>query len=658
MLLSSHYQRVTSSFTSPFLLGLVLFSVVSTSALTEHTAQSGTCSGISDQECVGDVGEIKWPGAEEEEEEDFPCTLYIAESSIPNAGLGTYTAISMEIGQIAASLGDPLIAHIDVTYEQEGDTDYHWAEPFFPFPLFDTDFPSLFMDFGATHGHSTLANLKASFKTFKRDSAGLHRFKDPGAGAITMYHDLNWEITENVPAGSELFVKIGPASQAREKKIGYVPTGEDYEIADKVLFDALDLVRTEELTEEDYEDFLTLTEEVTSEHIRALLPSDFNDIKSAAEMGSAKFNIPTNIKTPEWLKENGWCIDDKLKDGISKIPQAGRGVFAKQFIKKGSSVAPFPVVIFSRDFMDIRDTFRDEDTGRIMHKDDVIEGKQMTINYCFSHPNSSLMIIPNSAPVLYINHDGDNPNTKIRWIDAFNMKPDDWLSKSPDELLKMGSGPMIEFYALRDIKADEEITVDYGPEWEAAWTKHVESWDPKEDDKNYIAASDYMEQGLFTVLTEEEQKDYPYPENLDTACYFTFHNHDDDDDEDDETLVEGVELDWSDYSTNRVHTDVGVFECLYHCNILSSQEVDGTKYYEVALNEYTNPQFTRYDSGKCWIPGQIFVDGMPSEKIIIIDKPYTSDEHIDESFRHEIGVPEGFFPTNWLDIPEKEKGTD
>jgi hypothetical protein len=605
------------------------------------------------------VGGGKEAGLEsEEQEEDFPCTLWIAESSIPNAGLGTYTAIPMEKGELVASFGDPIIAHIDTTHE-EIDSDYHWDESLFHFPLFDTDFPSMFMDFGATNSHPTLANLKSSFKNFKRDSAGLHRSKDPGAGAITMYNHLDWEITDNIQAGSELFVDIGTGYfEAREKKIGYVRTEGDYEIADKVLFDALELVRKEELTEEDYEVFLISTQEETSEHIRALLPSNFNDIKSAAEMGSAKFNLPNNIKTPEWLKENGWCLDDKLKYGISKISQAGRGIFAKRSINIGSSIAASSLIIFSRDFMDIQDSYRDGATGRIVHKDDVILGKQMTLNYCFSHPDSSLMIIPNSAPVLYINHNGENPNAKIQWIDTFNMKTDDWLSKSPEELLKMESGPMIEYYALRDIKADEEITLDYGPEWEAAWTKHVESWDPDEDDKNYIAASDYMEQGLFTVRTKEEQEDNPYPENLDTACYFTLYSHDDHGDN--ETVVEGVELDWSDYSANRILHNGAELECVYHCKILSSKKVDGTKYFDVVLFEYTNPQFKRYHDvkGQCWIPGHIFVDGLPSEAIIVIDKPYTSDEHIDEAFRHEIGVPEGFFPPNWLDISKKENRAD
>jgi len=641
----SHQRDVASA----FLLGTMLFFVSSAIASTKHKTETDTRSGSGNgQECVGDANQYLKEGLDEEKE-DYPCTFYIAESSIPNAGLGTYTGIPMEKG--TKSFGGPVFAHVDAAAEGRDHGDYFWDEPIFSFPLFDTDFPSIFLEFGATNSHPTLFNLDSTLEGFKRDSAGLHRFKDPGAGAFTTYTGLKWEATRHIEAGSELFVDIGEGYfQEREHKIGHVPTEEDYEIADQILLDYLQMKHKEDWTEEGYDEFLIFVEEKTSKHIRALLPSDFNDLETAAEMGSAKFNLPNNIKTPEWLKENGWCIDDKVEQDISSIPQAGRGIFAKRSIEKGSTVAPSPVIIFRRNLMDIYDYYIAKDTDYIAYDENAVVGKRMILNYSYSHPESTVLIVPNNALVSYINHNGNDPNTKVRWIDAFNMKPDDWLSKSPEELFKTGSGPMMEFYALRDIKPGEEITVDYGPEWETAWTNHVNSWDPDENMKDYISADDYMERGLFTIRTETEQEKDPYPENLRTACYFTRNDFLGDDD--DAEWEEGIEIDLFDLGD-----ETNYYQCLFECNILSSQVRDGDRYFNVALFEYrSNPQFWLYTEGEeCYIPGHIFVNGMPSKAIKVIDLRYTSDEHIKGAFRHEIGVPDGFFPSNWLDIPKQEK---
>jgi hypothetical protein len=43
------------------------------------------------------------------------------------------------------------------------------------------------------------------------------------------------------------------------------------------------------------------------------------------------------------LEENGQCMDN-IKDGVSTIPDAGRGAFANRFIPKGGLVAPAPLI--------------------------------------------------------------------------------------------------------------------------------------------------------------------------------------------------------------------------------------------------------------------------------------------------------------------------
>eukprot|EP00978_Attheya_sp_CCMP212_P034322 scaffold143148_cov54-Attheya_sp.AAC.3 len=240
---------------SALLLGAIMLLLVSSgSASTKHETETGTCSGSGNdgQECVGDANEYVKEALDEEQEDVYPCTVYIAESSIPNAGLGTYTGIPMEMGDTVFS--GPIIAHIDAGAEERDQGDYFWDEALFPFPLFDTDFPSNFLEFGATNSHPTLFNLDSTMKEFKRDSAGLHRFKDPGTGAFTTYNGLKWEATRHIEAGSELFIDIGEDYfRYREEKIGHVPTVEDYEIANQMILDALQMKDKEDWTEEGYD---------------------------------------------------------------------------------------------------------------------------------------------------------------------------------------------------------------------------------------------------------------------------------------------------------------------------------------------------------------------------------------------------------------------
>ena len=62
-----------------------------------------------------------------------------------------------------------------------------------------------------------------------------------------------------------------------------------------------------------------------------------------------------------------------------------------------------------------------------------------------------------------------------------------------------------------------------------------------------------------------------------------------------------------------------------------------------------------------WNPGSLggtqinkavpVIPGIPREAFRFIDRPYSSDEHLDGAFRHHIGLDEpGMFPNAWIDL--------
>jgi len=84
------------------------------------------------------------------------------------------------------------------------------------------------------------------------------------------------------------------------------------------------------------------------------LPKSLVDVEVAATEGTAEASVPNKIRSKEWLKENGACIDN-IMPAKSRIIQAGRGAFATRKIKKGDVISPVPVVQILRKHLELYD---------------------------------------------------------------------------------------------------------------------------------------------------------------------------------------------------------------------------------------------------------------------------------------------------------------
>lgn len=202
--------------------------------------------------------------------------------------------------------------------------------------------------------------------------------------------------------------------------------------------------------------------------------------------------------------------------------------------------------------------------------------------------------------------------------------------------------------ALRDIEPGEEIFLDYGEEWKRAWEAHVQAWGPRSEDstgsETYVSAVDFRNEDPNAVFrTIDEQKVNPYPENVVTSCFFQLAKESsDDDDEEEEDFVPEED---DDEDTQVFWWQQEHMGCLRPCAIHNRYESMGRTSYDVEVYAMTNLLAPK----SCHIKKKsLLVNRIPTEAIQSADKAYSSDQQLNTSFRHEIGMRLAIFPESWM----------
>lgn len=162
------------------------------------------------------------------------------------------------------------------------------------------------------------------------------------------------------------------------------------------------------------------------------------------------------VYTVEELESVGQCMTHVRADE-SLIPNAGKGIFAKKAFKKGELIQVSPVLV--------------------LPKHEVIavsDEKCVLINYCISRPDSDVALLPINHVGL-CNHD-IKANAAIEWFFwSSKEQSHSQLDVDPDKLVSATASKLFLGYrATRDIQEGEEITINYGAEWEQEWADYME----------------------------------------------------------------------------------------------------------------------------------------------------------------------------------------
>jgi len=477
------------------------------------------------------------------------------------------------------------------------------------------------MEGSMSNFHPGLVNL--DMRRAVKDGANLHRYSSPGAGAITLYNNVRYMLTKDLPAGTELFLEYGNHWLIhRENTMGKVSFGSDYERADGIVAAFSNISSYQNYKAFTHIIWSFIKDELTiDERLRAALPVDIEDVEEAVKLGTAIMTVPDVTRSLPWLHRNGRCLDN-LRQGQSNILHAGRGVFARRDFKKGEIITSSPLIHIRRDSLRILE---------IDEKNDVHElGQQLLLNYCYSHHESSVLLYPYAPMTNLINHSSrEDSNIRIQWSNLPSHK-ESWVKESSNFIhTKEDSGLIIDYVATTDILEGEEVLLNYGSRWQDAWEKHILAWEPSFQASSYISSWDILLMNTDHLKTVHEGKKCPNTDNLMTVCFLP---------ED----IEYAEIRKGAFGEERIwFRDAGILDLSENgtpCKILDvyRSESDSDLYViEADLDDST-----------------IFVRDIPRKFISFVDKAYSTDEFLPGAFRHEIELPDDLFPITWKDRKE------
>jgi hypothetical protein len=562
------------------------------------------------------------------------CGLYMAESTIPKAGWGVFTGMDAKRGHDFGA--DAAIIVTD--FPRGGDascalSEYWWAD-YLTQASFDASrvasiLPGIGMMSNSHPGYVNVRNRGVSDRV--RIGRGNASF-----GAFSHAIGHSFDAAHALEAGQELFSEYGDEWFAY--RYPNVPRQADYQEVNHLLSEWKQRVEEdgiEELTSDRAEALYlelvlgkfkvsaneTLDADLARQQV--LVPTTVEEAARAVrhKRRVAGLTLESHRRSLDWLNEHGACLDHLEAQHSTVVPHQMGAVLRSDrgVIREGQVVAPVPVVAVARSHMRLNGT---------------TEHRQLILNYCYGHADSSVLLFPYSPVVNFVNHGyNGTANVGIRWSRMSNDKKRLWTAS---RFLQSGKsqGLVLELYALRDLHPGEEVLLDYGDRWSTAWWKHEHDWRIQQQNRRPGDADSqatmawYEYERNYTMPPLSDGGTLQVPTSMQSRCYL------DVDRIRNVSAVEGAWLPHSQYAPIGDLFDVQL-ETL-PCDVVGADsEEDGL--YRVIVRDEDGRLITNLEK-------------VPKNAILILDRPYQTPQLLRGAFRHEIGLPDDVFPDAWKDL--------
>jgi hypothetical protein len=224
----------------------------------------------------------------------------------------------------------------------------------------------------------------------------------------------------------------------------------------------------------------------------------------------------------------------------------------------------------------------------------------------------------------FVNHNQTQANVRIQWSSSErgNHMPDllerDVSHLDEDKKAKLA----MDMIALREIQPDEEIFLDYGDEWEAAWQEHVKNWEPVAGADDYLSAADLMNDHSLILPTVFDLIEHP--RTVQSWCNTAFYGHW-----------------WKKDAENGKLQDIlrrgtgftrGISDFM-ECDIVRHRTDEAGNVLYTAVQQELGSHSKMVD--------------VPRQAFRYTDTPLSTDMHLRNAFRHDIRIPDDVFPRAW-----------
>lgn len=183
-----------------------------------------------------------------------------------------------------------------------------------------------------------------------------------------------------------------------------------------------------------------------------------------------------------------------------------------------------------------------------------------------------------------------------------------------------------DFIALKDIQEGEEITINYGRQWEDTWSEHVRNWKPPKGHEHFTSPQELNEDTTSPLQTHEEDATM-YSEHIDLYCMFSSES------------IDEKRHKWT-------KDDLGSNDYIVH-RIIDREvinEGDKQDYFIYTLDLLVEIED---EPDKMML---YTVENVPREAISFYYKRYHSDMFVNGAFRHEMMIPDDMLPQAWRNV--------